>query len=332
MNTNDPRFEIIRRCLDGQASAEELTQLESSLRQDVDFRESYVRYVNLDVALSTGALCNLSEEVSVPMTNLVTTLPTTMASVMTTTSVSSSRRSVWLSWRPLSAAAAGLLFGMFFTSVVYGFVSQRLAVLNKIAMSVYEPGMENAGMVLDRGVPHGVGQWGADFAAVVMTENGVQPFKGQRMLRLETIPRERNVKNLASRVYQVLDLRSLAMNGIVSDAEVLVSASFCPANADVGSRYLIRAFALKETPEQATKGFWPKTEDDGVVSVAQRFEVLPGGQGWHTFSLKMPLPRGAQSLVFVLGAVPPDDLNAEASQHYLDDVHVSVIASQSPLP
>ncbi len=210
--------------------------------------------------------------------------------------------------------------------------SCSLAVLKKIAMSVYESGMENAGMVMDRGVPHGVGQWGADFATVVTAENGVQPLKGQGMLRLEAIPRDKNVKNLASRVYQVLDLRSLAMNGIVSDAEVLVSASFCPANADVGSRYLIRAFALKETPEQATKGFWPKTEDDGVVSVAQRFEVSPGERGWHTFSLKMSLPLGAQSLVFILGAVPTEDMTAEASQHYLDDVRVSVITSQAILP
>jgi hypothetical protein len=34
MNTNDPRFEIIRQSRDGNASSEELKQLEASFRRD----------------------------------------------------------------------------------------------------------------------------------------------------------------------------------------------------------------------------------------------------------------------------------------------------------
>ena len=236
----------------------------------------------------------------------------------------------WFSWRPLTAAAAGIVIGMFCTSVVYGFVARRVVKL--VPMAVYDPGLENAEAIMDKGVPHGAGQWGADSATVVTAENGVQPQEGKRMLRLEPIPPEKNVKNHASRVYQVLDLRSLPRLGVTGDAVVLVTASFFAANADVKSRYLIRAFALNETPEQATQGFWPKSQDDGVVSVAQRFETAPGNRGWHTFSLKMPLPRGAQSLVFILGAGPAEDASAETSPHYLDDVRVSVITSETPLP
>ncbi len=238
----------------------------------------------------------------------------------------------WQAWRPLSAAAAGIVFGMFCTTVVFGFVVPRMAALKKVPLPVFEPGMENADLIFAKSVPRGVGQWGADSAAVVTSENDVQPLEGKRMLRLEPIPPEKDVKNHSSRVYQVLDLRSLPLHGIGGDAEVLVSASFFAANADVTSRYLIRAIALKESPETATKGFWPKTEDDGVVSVAQRFETSPGDRGWHTFSLKMPFPRGAQSLVFILGALPPDDASAEASAHYLDDVRVSVLTSHATLP
>ncbi len=50
MNTNDPRFELIRRCRDGDATNEELKQLETLLRSDRDFRQAYVRYTNLEVA------------------------------------------------------------------------------------------------------------------------------------------------------------------------------------------------------------------------------------------------------------------------------------------
>ena len=86
MNTNDPRFELIRRHRDGEATAEDLAQLGSSLRNDASFREAYVRYMNLDVALGAVAKTN-----SPPV------------------KVNVSFRSRWLQWRPLAAAAAVFL-------------------------------------------------------------------------------------------------------------------------------------------------------------------------------------------------------------------------------
>ncbi len=236
----------------------------------------------------------------------------------------------WFTWRPLISAAAGIVLGMFCTSLVFGFAAQR-RVEKKTPLVVYSPGLETAETFVDKGLPRVAGQWGADSAIVVMTENGVKPPEGRQMLRLEPIPLEKKVRNRMSRVYQVLDLRSQPMS-VADDAEVQVTASFFTANSDALSRYLIRAFALNETPEQATKGFWPKTEEDGVVSVKQTFETSPGERGWHTFSVKMPLPRGAKTLVFVLGAGPVDDAAAQASAHYLDDVRVSVLTSEAPQP
>ncbi len=311
MNTDS--HELIQRYIAGTITDEEARTLQDALKRDAELADLYLSYVNLDVALEAKAeaveMTSAADRVIVPQ---------------------AMRWTNWPSWRPLTAAAAGILFGMFCTSVVYGFVARR--VVKVVPLAVYDPGLENAEAIMDKGVPHGAGQWGADSAAVVTAENGVQPPQGKRMLRLEPIPREKNVKNLPSRAYQVIDLRSLPMHGIAGDAEVRVTASFCAANADATSRYLVRAFALNETPEQATQGFWPKTQEDGVVSVAQRFETSAGDRGWHTFSLKMPLPRGAQSLVFILGAGPADDASAETSVHYVDDVHVSVLIPQAPLP
>ncbi|MBK8040630.1 MAG: FecR domain-containing protein [Verrucomicrobiaceae bacterium] len=81
MKTSDPRFELIRRCHDGVATAEELSQLENALRQDAVFRVGYLRYMNLDVALSAAVEV---PECMVP---------------------SESR---WITWRPLMAAAAAI--------------------------------------------------------------------------------------------------------------------------------------------------------------------------------------------------------------------------------
>lgn len=231
----------------------------------------------------------------------------------------------WYVWRPLTSAAAGVVFGTLSTSLVHGLVVHRLPEVKTVPLAVFDPGLEDAAAKMDRGLPEEVGQWGADSARVVAAENGVPPSEGAHMMRLEPIPREKNVKNLASRVYQVLDLRSLPAEELEGDVEVQVTASFFPSASETSSRYLIRALALDEAPGEATKEFWSKTENDNVVSVSQRFDTTPGDRGWHTFSLKMPLPRGARTLVLILGAVPPENPAVAASVHYLDDVRVSLL-------
>ncbi|QEG39308.1 LamG-like jellyroll fold domain-containing protein [Roseimaritima ulvae] len=47
------QLELVRRCVDGQASEEELAQLEDMLRSDSAFRKNYLRYLNVDMALAT---------------------------------------------------------------------------------------------------------------------------------------------------------------------------------------------------------------------------------------------------------------------------------------
>ena len=231
----------------------------------------------------------------------------------------------WYSWRPLTAAAAGIVFGMLCTSVVFGYVSQQLAV-QMTALQVFDAGLEN-GAPLDQGVPPHPGRWGADSARVVMAENGVRPVEGQRMLRLDPIPREKDVKNHASRVYQVIDLHQAAPLAV--NTEVQVVGSFCASKGEMTSRFMIRAVAFDEAPEQAMKDFWPKAQSDEAVSMSQRFETPAGDQDWHAFSLKMPLPPGSQTLVIVLASSAPEEESLQATVSYLDDVQVSLI---TPLP
>jgi hypothetical protein len=66
--------------------------------------------------------------------------------------------------------------------------------------------------------------------------------------------------------------------------------------------------------------------------VSQRFDTKPGDPGWHTFSMKLRLPPGSKTLVLILGAVPPEDVAHQAFVHYLDEVQVSLISPQVPLP
>ena len=299
MNTNDPRFELIRRSRDGEASTEELAQLDSLLREDAGFRQAYVRYINLDVAL--GAVAK-----TVPMRE------TTMTS-------SRPRRAGWLSWRPLTAAAAGIVFGMFFTSMVFGFVVQR-DVEKRKRLAVFEPGFENPQMPLANGFPTGPGQWSGDASHVVAAQNGVPPKEGKFMLRLE--PMSKGVP----RIYQVLDLQSLPSGEGGDSREIEVSASFAAADAEASVRYVIRAIAGTEGPENLD-ATWFDRREEAIASTTRGMDAMPGTKGWQTFSVKIQVPRAARSLVLFFGVRTPDKA-ARTSPHYLDDVRVSLIEPQ----
>ena len=304
MNRTEHELELMRRYLEGVASLEETQELESLIVKDMGVRQDFLRYTHLDSALA-------GVRRSQP-------------------SVAAPRRSVWLSWRPLTAAAAGIVFGMLCTSVVFGFVNQQAAV-KKVPLLAFDAGLEDVTQTLKDGLPDRVGQWGMDEASIVVAEENVLPLQGERMLRLEPIPPQKPVKNHTSRVYQMLDLRSQPVAMMNGEVEAEVTASFCATNSDLSSRYLIRAIALDEAPETATKNFWSKVESDGVVSESQRFDTLPGKSGWHTFSMKLRLPPGSQTLVLIFGAVPSEDTSRPALVHYLDDVQASLL-TPPPLP
>jgi len=314
--------ELLQRWSDGSITSDELRELTAKLAEPVHqsaLLDDWLLESRLPNVLPGAAVAGLRESEMNPITTR-------------TDSPRAKPWTNWLSWRPLTAAAAGILLGMFCTSVVFGYVVQRAGAVKKMPLAVFDPGLEDENQTLDDGLPERIGRWGMDAASVVTAEGHVKPLQGQRMMRLEPIPREKNVKNLASRVYQVLDLRFLSMQDISNDAEVQVSASFCATNSDVSSRYLIRALALDEVPEEAMNEFWSKTESAGVVSESQRFDTKPGARGWHTFSLKLRLPPESKTLVFILGAVPPEDSSKEASIHYLDEVQVSLLTPESTLP
>jgi hypothetical protein len=304
MNRTEHELELMRRYLEGVASLEETQELEALIVEDASVRQDFLRYTHLDSALA-------GVRRSQP-------------------SVAAPRRSVWLSWRPLTAAAAGIVFGMLCTSVVFGFVNQQAAV-KKVPLLAFDAGLEDVTQTLKDGLPDRVGQWGMDEASIVAAEENVLPLQGERMLRLEPIPPQKPVKNHTSRVYQMLDLRSQPVAMMNGEVEAEVTASFCATNSDVSSRYLIRAIALDEASETATKNFWSKVESDGVVSESQRFDTLPGKSGWHTFSMKLRLPPGSQTLVLIFGAVPSEDTSRPALVHYLDDVQASLL-TPPPLP
>ena len=85
MNRTEHELELMRLYLEGVASLEETQELESLIVKDACVRQDFLRYTHLDSALA----------------GVRRSQPSAVAP----------RRSVWLSWRPLAAAAVALLVG-----------------------------------------------------------------------------------------------------------------------------------------------------------------------------------------------------------------------------
>jgi hypothetical protein len=226
----------------------------------------------------------------------------------------------WLTWRPLTAAAAGIVFGMFCTSMVFGFVVQS-GVEGKTPLAVFQPSFEDAQMPITKGYPYALAHWGGDDARVVSAENGIRAKDGTFMLRLEAAP-----KGSPRFVYQVLDLASVPSSAKSEMREIEISASFAAVDAGASARYMLRAFAVSEAHEHLDASLFDH-RGEAIASATKGLDVVPGSNGWKTVSLKIQVPPAARCLVLFFGVRTPNKTLPKAA-HYLDDVQVSLIEPQ----
>lgn len=293
---------LIDDCLEGRLSEPDAAKLSTHLEQSTEARARYWEAASihglLESSLQTASLRVITGQAS----------------------AIAPKTTRWLTWRPLTAAAAGIVFGMFCTSVVFGFVVQR-GLEKKTPLAVVQPSFEDAQMPLAKGFPDASAHWGGDAAQVVTAEHGVSAKEGKFMLRLEASP-----KGSPRAVYQVLDLASLPPSAGGEMHEIEISASFAAADAESAMRYMIRVFAVSEARVNLDAE-WFDHRDEAIASATRGLDVTPGSKGWQTMSLKIQVPRAARSLVLFLGVRTPDKAYARTA-HYLDDVQVSLIEPQ----
>ncbi|MDH4475882.1 MAG: hypothetical protein QE274_05375 [Verrucomicrobiaceae bacterium] len=303
---NSHWHDLIQRHMAGLTIEDEAASLQELLKQDDNAARLYLRYTNLDLALESKAS-------SMDATRELLTAPII------------SRSPRWTSWRPLTAAAAGIVFGMLCTSVVFGFVGQR-QVEKKTPLAVVQPSFEDAQMPLAKGFPPAPSLWTGDVAKVVPAENGVTPKDGHHMLRMETTVYGKPV--LFPRLYQII---ALSPSGS-ERREIEVSASFASADPGSSPHYTVRAYAVNEAPERLGPDWfarhWFVQQDEAIASAETGFENPPGSTNWQSIGLRMQVPGKARCLVVFFGVKNQPKSQAK-KPHYLDAVKVSFVESPS---
>lgn len=302
MITSNTQLELMRRCLDGEASDEESVQLEDLLRNDPEFRKDYLRYLNVDLALA--ALPKRAPQ-----------------------SDRSGRRMVTFpQWRPLAAAAAGLVFGLFCATVAWALVAGKPVdqdvVGARVVIPILTESFESPTTPIIEGFPSRTGEWGGDRAQIVSATPQRRPLDGDSVLSLES-----SADSNLGYLQQIVDVSSFphAREGEMRVIEVI--ASFLADQPGERERYTLRVASFKEAPENI-RSLWEgvtwRQMDTITLTLSKTGLSTPiDASGWQTLSAMVEVPAGARSVVISLAAGRLDR-KAPKTPHYVDDVRAEL--------
>lgn len=210
-----------------------------------------------------------------------------------------------LSWRPLFAAAAGLVIGLFGASVVWAISTPDWTATASRVAGLADGGFEHgtAGPI-EAGFPETTGRWSGDGAARV-------DFEGGRVLQFvspgadDAAPGGRAI---SCDVFQLVDLRTLrpAADG-EGEAMLELSANFRDGRA-AGTKpsvtFMAQIFLFSGDPP-ALHQAWPNNLGEALASGADFVHTMGEAKPeWHRLGAKCLVPPGADFAVIQIAARP----------------------------
>ena len=239
----------------------------------------------------------------------------------------------WLSWRPLTAAAAGIVLGTFCTSMLFAYVAPSLGK----AMTLLHESFESGPAPLATGVPIEAGRWSGDYSEMVGQQQGVKSATGTRMLRFLSADYEGkpNPGGYSADLFRLIDVQSYRHEFSDGGAVVQLSAVFnaVALSADEKDECDVCIFALDA--DMATNGSMRIENKLFTGSLAM---ARSGGKmldrdatTWQRMACELRLPANTDFLMIRLGIVRAPHTLGSFAGHYADDVRVTM-ARRAPLP
>jgi len=240
-------------------------------------------------------------------------------------------RSRWLAWRPLTAVAAGILFGLFGASMVFG-VGGRWT--EKVT-SIFRESFESGPAPLVTGVPQQPNQWSGDFSELVGEQQGVKPAHGTkmiRMLRADFEGKSVTKLNTYGDLMKIVDVRPFTRE--TNGGEVVFSASalFNAATFPEAERYdgVVTLYAVDEigsTEKNLLKNSLAHTCNGLGLSLDRNPTT------WESATARLQLPAGTNFVILKVSvrrmpknkeplSTLPNSITF--SGHFVDDVRASI--------
>jgi hypothetical protein len=241
-------------------------------------------------------------------------------------------RTRWFAWRPLTAMTAGVVFGLFGASVLFGFGpgGRRQEKVTSLLVESFESGPAP----LITGVPQQVNQWSGDFSELVGEQQGVKPAQGTKMARVLRSDFEGKVsskRNFQGDLMRVVDVRPFSRQ--INGGEVVMSASalFNAAPFPETERYdgVVTIYALDAL------GSTEKTllEDSLAHSYGLRPSLDRDPGTWEQATSRLQLPAGTEFVILKVSVRRwPKDKESQSSLpspvtfagHFVDGVRASI--------
>lgn len=238
----------------------------------------------------------------------------------------------WFARRPIMAMSAGILFGLFGASVLFGFGlgGRRTEKVTSLFVESFESGPAP----LVTGVPQQLNQWSGDFSELVGEQQSVKPVQGTKMARVLRSDFEGKIsskRNFQGDLMRVVDVRAFTRE--INGGEVIMSASalFNAAPFPDTERYdgVVTLYALGELgPTEKTL-----LEDSLAHSYGLRPSLDRDPGTWEQANSRLQLPAGTEFVILKVSVRRwPKDKESQSSLpspvtfagHFVDDVRASI--------
>ncbi|RBP43633.1 hypothetical protein DES53_10531 [Roseimicrobium gellanilyticum] len=324
MSTDDSRsnewHRLFSAALNDTITVEEAAQLASLLKSSAEARQLWFLYNDNE--------CNLAELKSSQVSSAQEQKPPARGW---------SRR-----LSPFTAAAAGLVIGLFGASLVWGYVGSKAHQVTTLLAE----GFENGAAPHVTGFPVEPGVWSGDFSEVVGEFRGVRPEEGRKMLRFRQADYEgKPVRDgYVADLFRLVDLRDTGV--ATGEATVAVEAHFAAqAQGELqGLNCGMTIYALDSLPpesmrddvflKRASAGLTETSEPEfepRILASATRSEKAPSdGRTWTSARSEMRLPADSRYCLIHLRMHLRGSHRAEVAKPvvfeglFLDDIRVSL--------
>jgi hypothetical protein len=240
----------------------------------------------------------------------------------------------WFSWRPLTAAAAGIVFGMFCTSVAFAYVAPSLGKMITLLQESFESGPAP----LVTGVPPEPNVWSGDYSEIVLESEGVKPEDGWKMARLLRSDYEGRTEQGRSQqgdLMRVIDVRPYLGQSKSADVVMTLSAHFNAVPFPAAEHYqgLVMIYALDADKELPGTTEWD-IEKNALAQCIGKCDVDRDPATWQAASTRLLLPAGTAFVMLKasmarkpgesekLSSLPKSEVFAG---HFVDGVDASIL-------
>lgn len=315
--------QLLRQYFDGDISGSEMDELDASLQTRAEVRESFWKEAHIHGALREFGHEKASEaqlRAVAPMSEL----PATRR-----------QKSWWVAWTPLTAAAAGLVVGLFFASVAWAVASPAPMATASRLFTLLDGSFEKQAGRLSSGFPSLFDIWSGDEADVVEGK----ALKGKQALRFVKAEGDAGVENGRAKscdVYRLVDLRPLKASAEGFDAMLEMSAQFLDGRVAKGPllNFSCRIYLFSGSAESVREQ-WPSIRDKALAFGQSVYQSSGGApQTWRDVTARVLLPRQADFAVVQLTTgrtEKSDGRPAEFGDQFADEVQLT-LKTQPALP